>query len=103
MLDAITRETIVNLSKQLEGKLLFVGYRAGLEPTAEALEEASFATETLGQNRQHYVGRFSSLFVNRRGEVVLTLFVFDRGRSGEGRYRSFNPAVGTMRTVSVLG
>lgn len=102
MINAHTAAEFEQVNEALQGAIIFLGYKAGLKPTAKAIQEATMAKEA-GLNLQHYVGRFERLFVNKRGEQVLTLFVWDRGVPGsEGRYRSFNASVGMLRVLSVI-
>ncbi len=102
MIKAHTAEEFEKANEILRNATIFLGYKAGLKPTAKAVEETRVARDA-GINLQHYVGRFERLFVNKRGEQVLTLWVYDRGAPGnEGRYRSFNANLGTLRVLSVI-
>lgn len=50
-----------------------------------------------------YVGRFASLFATDNGDVLLSMFVFNRGEEGtEGEPRAFNPSRGDLRGIFVL-
>ena len=46
-----------------------------------------------------YVGHFVSLKNNKRGEPVLTIFCHNRGETG--KFRAFNPVLGTLRSVTL--
>jgi hypothetical protein len=92
---------IAQLNEQLQDKLVYVAYRAGRAPTPQAMEECRVAKEA-GLPMDQYVGRFSSIRRARNGDVIITIFAFDRGRDGEGKYRAFNPSLGTLRAFEVL-
>ena len=47
-----------------------------------------------------YTGNFSSLKRNKFGELVLTLFVHNRGATGS--FRAFNPNLGEVRAIRVV-
>jgi len=97
----LTPALIDSINAFYKDKILFVAYNAGRPPSPRAIEEAAVAKEA-GLNLTHYVGRFESLRVTKRGDLLLTLFVFDRGVQGEGKFRAFNPNLGRLRNVSVI-
>lgn|SRR5574338_265663 len=47
-----------------------------------------------------YTGNFAGLKRNKFGELVLTLFVHNRGTTG--CYRAFNPNLGEVRAIRVV-
>lgn len=97
----LTKDNIQLLSTLLQGRTLFVAYTAGRPASQQAVEEAAPAREA-GIRLDHYVGLFTSLRVTKKGDVVLTMFCFDRGTDGEGKYRCFNPSLGTLRQVDII-
>ena len=86
---------------ELAGKTVFVGYEAGRQATSRAIAEARPARDA-GINLTQYVGKVDCVRRARNGDQLITIFAFDRGRNGEGRYRVFNPSLGRLRTFEVL-
>lgn len=83
-----TKETIVH-----------VRYSAGRQATHRAVEEALMAADW-EKPSDEYVGHFESLRRTKKGDLVLTLFVHNRGEAG--RYRAFNPTLGTLKEVVIV-
>jgi hypothetical protein len=63
-------------------------------------QAADAASDWHKDNRYRYVGNFSSMRHNSRGELVITLFVHNRGDTG--CYRAFNPSLGTLKDIHVM-
>jgi len=79
--------------------VVFVGYLAGRPAGPQGIKEASKAREQ-GINLTHYTGQFRGIRVTRKREVIMTVWVQERGEAGA--YRAFNPALGTLRTLEVI-
>lgn len=101
------RQMIEALSGCGRGSLLFVSYKAGRPPTDRAILESERATIQEGNSRRHYVGTFESLWMTRKGEVVLTVMAYNRdrvvdGQLVEGGYRTLNPQLGELYSLEVI-
>ena len=71
--------------------------------TAQAVKEFNDAQDWNGDRgvpATHYVGTFGGFKTTKRGEVVLSLFVHNRGKVGS--WRTFNPALGSVLSVKVV-
>ena len=88
LFQSATNETIVHLR-----------YTAGRVARSVAVEEALCAADW-GKDPDEYVGHFESLRATKKGELVLTLFVHNRGEAG--KYRTFNPNLGTIHDVKIV-
>ena len=84
-----TKDTIVHLK-----------YTAGRPSTDQAINEYEMALDWKKPSDE-YVGHFEGLKRNKRGELVLTLFVHNRG--GIGAFRAFNPSLGHLKDIRVEG
>jgi hypothetical protein len=101
------REMIEALADCGRGSVLFVSYKAGRPPTGQAVLESERATLQEGLARRHYVGTFESLWMTRKGEVVLTIMAYNRDRVVdsqlvEGGYRTMNPQLGELYSLEVI-
>jgi hypothetical protein len=73
-------------------------YRAGKPATSKGIEEFEQARDW-NKPATAYVGHFGSLKANRWGELVLTVFCHNRGEAG--KWRAFNPSLGTILSLKV--
>ncbi len=94
------------LANATEDTLVHIDYIAGSPKalTAQAIEEFNQAADYNGDRgipSTHYTGQFGGFKTTKRGEVVLSLFVHNRGSVGQ--WRTFNPALGTVLAASVVG
>lgn len=101
------KQMIEALAECGRGSLLFVSYKAGRPPTDRALVESERAVHEEGMARRHYVGTFESLWVTRKGEVVMTIMAYNRdrvvdGHLVEGGYRTLNPTLGELCYLEVI-
>jgi hypothetical protein len=88
-----------------EGADLFVSYVAGRAPTERACREAR-RSEREGLARRHFLGKLHRVWRTQSGETVLTVLCENRDDERTGRqeaYRTFNPSLGTLLGVTVLG
>lgn len=83
-----TEETIVHLE-----------YDAGRPPTSRAKDEFKQAKDW-HKSPHEYVGHFAGFKRTKHGELILTLFVHNRGEAGA--YRAFNPNLGTIKAIRVV-
>lgn len=87
-----------------EGTKLFVSYTAGRQPSPQALRECSRSAQE-GIAPRHFTGTLKSVWVTKRHQPVLTMWVEERDsgdRLTPGAYRTFNPALGKLRVLVVL-
>ena len=94
-------QQIATNAEALKGKTVFVAYEAGRRPTPQAIREAA-ASRAAGIRRDHYVGRVERVWHARNGDLIITIFAYTRGVNMEGKYRAFNPSLGTLRGFVVL-
>ena len=94
-------QQIATNAEALKCKTVFVAYQAGRNATAQAIREASASREA-GIRHDHYVGRVERIWRARNGDLIITIFAYNRGVNMEGKYRAFNPSLGTLRTFAVL-
>lgn len=92
------------LADATEDTIVHIDYIAGSPKalTAKAVEEFNQAADWNGDRgipSTHYVGNFAGFRTTKRGEVILTLFVHNRGEVGQ--FRTFNPNLGTVRSAWV--
>ena len=83
-----TKETVV-----------FVRYITGRKATVQAVKEAQEAADW-GKTPEEFLGHFESLRRTKKGDLVLTLFVHNRGETG--KFRAFNPNLGDLKEVQIL-
>lgn len=81
--------------------IVFVGYVAGRPVGPQGIKEAAIAIEE-GFNLTQYTGQFRGIREARNGDLILTVWVQERGVGSPGAYRAFNPSLGTLRTLEVL-
>ncbi len=97
----ITATQMVQAMKDVTlDSIVFVGYEAGRPASPQAVKETSIAREQ-GFNLTHYTGHFKGIRVTKKGEHVMTVWVYERA-NGTGAYRAFNPSLGTLRTLEVI-
>ncbi len=92
------------LSNATEDTIVHIAYLAGSPKalTAQAIQEFNEASDWNGDRgvpATHYVGNFAGFRTTKKGEVILTLFVHNRGSVGQ--FRTFNPKLGTVLSVVV--
>lgn len=83
-----TKETIVHLN--------YVAMR----PAGDTAKEEFADARDWDKRPTEYTGHFSSLKVTKKGDLVLTLWVHNRGETGA--YRAFNLNRGTLRALKVV-
>lgn len=86
------------LANATEDTILHVDYVAG-RPISEIAKEEYRDALDWKKSPTSYVGHFVSLKNNKRGEPVLTIFCHNRGEIG--KFRAFNPVLGTLRSVTL--
>ena len=84
--------------------LVKVTYEVGREAKPQAIREAMMASDWAeawgGIGWEEYIGQFESLKRSKKGDLILTLFVHNRGDTG--RFRAFNPSLGKLKEVRIL-
>lgn len=79
--------------------IVHIDYLAGKPVNAKGRKEYAEAKDW-NKAPTEYTGNFASLKRNKFGELVLTLFCHNRGKTGA--YRAFNPNLGEVRSVRVV-
>ena len=79
--------------------IVHIDYLAGKPANAKGQKEYNEAKDW-NKAPTEYTGNFVGLKRNKFGELVLTLFVHNRGTTGA--YRSFNPNLGEVRAIRVV-
>lgn len=87
------------LSDATPDTIVHIDYSAG-RPANERGKREFAAARDWNKRPTEYTGNFASLKRNKFGEVVLTLFVHNRGAVGQ--YRAFNPNLGEIRAIKVV-
>lgn len=87
------------LANATEETIVHIDYVAGRAPCARAIEEAEMASDWEKPNTS-YVGHFKGLRRTKKGDLVLTLWVHNRGEVGA--YRAFNPRLGHVRDIRIV-
>lgn len=90
-LQGSTRETIVHFA--------YVAGRPANEEGKRQFAEARDYNDTMRKSAIEYTGTFHDARLNKKGEVVITIFCVNRGEVGH--FRSFNPELGTFLDVQV--
>ncbi len=88
----------VLLKDATKDTIVHVKYTAGREASDTAIIEFNQASDWKKPSDE-YVGHFESLKRSRKGDLVLTLFVHNRGTKGQ--FRAFNPNLGHLRDIRV--
>jgi len=93
------------LANATEDTIVHIDYIAGSPKalTAQAVEEFNQAVDYNGDRgipSTHYTGNFAGFRTTKKGEVILTLFVHNRGEVGQ--FRTFNPKLGTVLSAKVV-
>lgn len=83
-----TPDTIVHLN--------YVAFR----PAGPIAQEEFAQSRDWDKRPTSYVGNFSSLKVSKKGDLILTLWVHNRGETGA--FRAFNLNRGTLRDLKVV-
>jgi hypothetical protein len=101
------KEMLQTLTDCAPGTTLFVGYTAGHKGGKNSEIEMHRAVNEEGINPTHFTGTLEGIKTTKKGEVVLLLWVNERDSVGpdglkQGNFRSFNPNLGTLRTLQVL-
>jgi len=97
-------ELLTHLQDMPEGTKLFVSYTAGRQPGPQALRESARSAQE-GIAPRHFTGTLKRVWVTKRREPVLTMWVEERDSGAgltPGAYRTFNPALGKLRILVVL-
>lgn len=94
------------LANATEDTIVHLSYRSGSPKalTAQAVKEFNEAADwnaRFGGEGEFttYIGTFAGFRTTKKGEVILTLFVANRGETGA--YRTFNPALGSVLSAVV--
>lgn len=91
------------LANATEDTIVHLSYRAGSALTAQAVREFNEAADwnvLRGLPASTYIGNFVGFKTTKKGEVILTLFVHNRG--SVGNFRTFNPKLGTVLSATVV-
>lgn len=97
-------EMVKRLKDVAEDSIVFVSYIAGRRPSTQALRECSRASDE-GIAMRHFTGHFKKVWVTKRGEPVLSVWVEERDSANgsvKGAFRTFNPALGKLLSLEVL-
>lgn len=97
-------EAMMALRDARLGSTVFVAYEAGRAPTARAVRESERAVAA-GISPTHFVGKLTGVRLNKKGELFFTILTEERDDERLGAreaFRSFNPGLGELRTLSVL-
>ncbi len=86
------------LANANEQTIVHIEYRAGRPANARGIKEYAEASDW-NKPSTSYVGHFAGMKKNKFGELVLTIFVANRGQTGA--YRAFNPNLGTVLSLRV--
>lgn len=86
------------LANATEDTIVHIEYLAGKPVTERAKREFEAASDW-NKPATSYVGNFAGMKTNKFGELVLTLFVHNRGETGQ--FRAFNPKVGKVLSLWV--
>jgi len=86
------------LANATEETIVHVEYVAGRPVKERAKREFEEASDW-NKPATSYVGNFAGMKTNKWGELVLTLFVHNRGETGQ--FRAFNPKVGKLLSLKV--
>lgn len=100
------QEMVAKLKDVPKGAQVFVSYLAGRPAKPRALREAERASEE-GYAKRWFQGRLESVWTTKKGEPVMCVFTHtryneDEPQGGDGHYRTFNPALGTMLSLEVI-
>lgn len=79
--------------------IVHIDYLAGRPVNDRGRKEYAAAADW-NKAPTEYTGNFAGLKRNKFGELVLTLFVHNRGKTGA--YRAFNPNLGEIRAIRVV-
>lgn len=105
---------MINTTQMLEilkdipaGSIIFVSYSAGRRPSDVAIQESARA-QSEGINLRHFTGKLEGVHKKARShnQHYFTLWVEERDSAKNGmtpgNFRAFNPALGTLHTLTVL-
>lgn len=79
--------------------IVHIDYRAGKPVNDRGRKEYAEAKDW-HKAPTEYTGNFVGMKKNKFGELVLTLFCHNRGKTGA--YRTFNPNLGEVRAIRVV-
>jgi hypothetical protein len=96
MLNAKDIETL--LATATEDTIVHIDYIAGRPAKERAKVEFDQASDW-NKPATSYTGNFAGMKTNKWGELVLTLFVHNRGETGQ--FRAFNPRLGKVLSLTV--
>lgn len=91
-------DLLAALSTATEQTIVHIEYRAGRPANDRGIKEYAEASDW-NKPSTSYVGHFAGMKKNKFGELVLTLFVHNRGTTGQ--FRAFNPNLGTVLSLKV--
>lgn len=86
------------LANATENTIVHIDYIAGRPATDRAIKEYAEASDW-NKPSTSYTGHFAGMKTNKFGELVVTLFVHNRGEAG--KYRAFNPKVGKVLSLRI--
>lgn len=87
------------------GQAVFVEYRAGRPPTERACREARRATRA-GLPRRWFFGIVARKWTGKNGDPLVTVLCDNRDDERRGTqqgYRTFNPRLGCLLRLEVIG
>ncbi len=91
-------DILATLSTATEQTIVHIEYQAGRPANDRGIKEYAEARDW-NKPSTSYVGHFVGMKKNKFGELVLTLFVHNRGQAGQ--FRAFNPNLGTVLSLKV--
>jgi hypothetical protein len=92
-------DIVALLANATPDTIVHIDYLAGRPANERAKQEFNQASDWK-KSGTSYVGHFVGMKTNKWGELILTLFVHNRGEIGS--YRSFNPNLGKVRAIRVV-
>ncbi len=88
------------LANATEDTIVHIDYIAGRPAKERAKVEFEQAADW-NKPATSYTGHFAGMKLNKWGELVVTLFVHNRGETGQ--FRAFNPKLGKVLSLRTEG
>lgn len=92
-------DLLAALSTATEQTIVHIEYRAGRPANARGVKEYAEASDW-NKPSTSYTGHFAGMKTNKWGELIVTIYCHNRGKTGS--YRSFNPNLGSVLSVQVV-
>lgn len=89
---------LIHLASATPETIVHLDYVA-MRPAGDTAKKEFAEARDWDKRPTEYTGHFSSLKVSKKGDLILTLFVHNRGETGA--YRAFNLNRGTLRALTV--